>query len=109
MLCRYRHNIQLIIAAVMQPPPPAPEPGGPAAHLGNVPYDTAEAAAARPVFGFAHDLRPRNVAAVAVAPPSGRHRDTGVPGPGGRRARGRSPRDEAIGASADRRRACPRL
>jgi len=38
------------------------------AYLGNVLYDTAKAATARLAFGFAHDLRPRNVAAVAIAP-----------------------------------------
>jgi NAD(P)-dependent dehydrogenase (short-subunit alcohol dehydrogenase family) len=38
------------------------------AYLGNVFYDTAKAATARLAFGSAHDLRPHNVAAVAVAP-----------------------------------------
>jgi NAD(P)-dependent dehydrogenase (short-subunit alcohol dehydrogenase family) len=38
------------------------------AYLGNVLYDTAEAATARMAFGMAEDLRPHNVAAVAVAP-----------------------------------------
>jgi NAD(P)-dependent dehydrogenase (short-subunit alcohol dehydrogenase family) len=38
------------------------------AYLGNVVYDTAKAATARLVVGFAHDLRPHRVAAVAVAP-----------------------------------------
>ena len=38
------------------------------AYLGNVLYDTAKAATARLAFGFAHDLRPHNVAAVAIAP-----------------------------------------
>jgi NAD(P)-dependent dehydrogenase (short-subunit alcohol dehydrogenase family) len=38
------------------------------AYLGNVVYDTAKAATARLALGFAHDLRPRNVAAVALAP-----------------------------------------
>jgi len=38
------------------------------AYLGNVLYDTAKAATARLAFGLAHDLRPRNVAAVAIAP-----------------------------------------
>jgi NAD(P)-dependent dehydrogenase (short-subunit alcohol dehydrogenase family) len=38
------------------------------AYLGNVIYDTAKAATARLAFGFAHDLRPHNVAAVAIAP-----------------------------------------
>jgi NAD(P)-dependent dehydrogenase (short-subunit alcohol dehydrogenase family) len=37
-------------------------------YLGNVLYDTAKAATARLAFGFAHDLRPHNVAAVAAAP-----------------------------------------
>ncbi len=62
------------------------------AYLGNVPCDTAEAVAARPAFGFAHDLRPRNVAAVAVAPAiwaPPRHRSTWA---------GRSPRSRAIPA-----------
>lgn len=38
------------------------------AYLGNAVYDTAKAATARLTLGFAHDLRPHNVAAVAVAP-----------------------------------------
>ena len=38
------------------------------AYLGNVLYDTAKAATARLAFGFARDLRPGNVAAVAIAP-----------------------------------------
>jgi len=38
------------------------------AYLGNVLYDTAKAATARLALGFAHDLRARNVAAVALAP-----------------------------------------
>jgi NAD(P)-dependent dehydrogenase (short-subunit alcohol dehydrogenase family) len=38
------------------------------AYLGNVLYDTAKAATARLAFGFAHDLRPHDVAAVAIAP-----------------------------------------
>jgi NAD(P)-dependent dehydrogenase (short-subunit alcohol dehydrogenase family) len=38
------------------------------AYLGNVLYDTAKAATARLAFGSAHDLRPHNVAAVAIAP-----------------------------------------
>jgi NAD(P)-dependent dehydrogenase (short-subunit alcohol dehydrogenase family) len=38
------------------------------AYLGNVLYDTAKAATARMAFGMAEDLRPHNVAAVAVAP-----------------------------------------
>jgi NAD(P)-dependent dehydrogenase (short-subunit alcohol dehydrogenase family) len=38
------------------------------AYLGNVLYDTAKAATARLALGFAHDLRPHNVAAVAIAP-----------------------------------------
>ena len=38
------------------------------AYLGNVLYDTAKAATARMAFGIAEDLRPHNVAAVAVAP-----------------------------------------
>jgi NAD(P)-dependent dehydrogenase (short-subunit alcohol dehydrogenase family) len=38
------------------------------AYLGNVPYDTAKAATARLSFGFARDLQPYNVAAVALAP-----------------------------------------
>jgi NAD(P)-dependent dehydrogenase (short-subunit alcohol dehydrogenase family) len=38
------------------------------AYLGNVLYDTAKAATARLAFGFAHDLRPHLVGAVAIAP-----------------------------------------
>lgn len=38
------------------------------AYLGNVLYDTAKAATARLALGFAEDLRPHNVAAVAIAP-----------------------------------------
>lgn len=38
------------------------------AYLGNVLYDTAKAATARLAFGFANDLRPHDVAAVALAP-----------------------------------------
>lgn len=37
-------------------------------YLGNVLYDTAKAATARLAFGFAHDFRRWNVAAVAIAP-----------------------------------------
>jgi NAD(P)-dependent dehydrogenase (short-subunit alcohol dehydrogenase family) len=38
------------------------------AYLGNILYDTAKAATVRMAFGMAHELRPHNVAAVAVAP-----------------------------------------
>jgi NAD(P)-dependent dehydrogenase (short-subunit alcohol dehydrogenase family) len=38
------------------------------AYLGNVVYDTAKATTARLAYGFAHDLRAHNVAAVALAP-----------------------------------------
>lgn len=38
------------------------------AYLGNVLYDTAKAATVRMAFGMAHDLRPHNVSAIAVAP-----------------------------------------
>lgn len=38
------------------------------AYLGNVLYDTAKAATARMAFGMAHDLRPHDVAALALAP-----------------------------------------
>jgi dehydrogenase/reductase SDR family member 1 len=64
-----RHAVPLMLGR------PAGEPGLIAntiawafgAHLGNVLYDTAKAAAARMAFGMAQQLRAHHVAAVALA------------------------------------------